>query len=84
MPVTSIQEKRDVVAEGKIIDFIDETLRNDTPEEYVRQQIERSIIKEYLYPKEDCDVEFTIKMGTFFTNIVISNISWDGLLFQQK
>lgn len=60
-----IQEKKDdVVAEGKIIDFIDETPRNDTPEEYVRQQIERSIIKEYLYPKEDCGIEFTIKMGT--------------------
>ena len=38
----------DVVPEGKIIDFIDGKERKDTPEEYVRQQIERSIISEYL------------------------------------
>jgi len=63
--VTSKQEgKTEVVEEGKIIDFIDGTTRNDTPEEYVRQQIERSIITEYLYPKENCEVEFSIKMGT--------------------
>ena len=40
--------------EGKIIDFIDGKERKDTPEEYVRQQIERSIISEYIYEKEDC------------------------------
>ena len=53
-----------IVPEGKIIDFIDGKLRNDTPEEYVRQQIERSIVKEYLYPKTVCEVEFSVKMGS--------------------
>ena len=28
------------VPDGKIVDFIDESLRNDTPEEYVRQTVE--------------------------------------------
>jgi len=53
-----------VIPEGKIVDFIDGKFRNDTPEEYVRQQIERSLVKEYLYPKEVCKIEFTIKMGS--------------------
>ena len=52
----------EVVEKGKIIDFIDGKHRQDTPEEYVRQQIEKSIIKEYLYLQENCQVEFTIKM----------------------
>lgn len=50
--------------EGKIVDFIDGKLRNDTPEEYVRQQIEKSLVKEYLYPKEVCKIEFSVKMGS--------------------
>ena len=52
------------IPEGKIIDFIDGKFRKDTPEEYVRQQIEKSIVKEYLYPKEVCKIEFSVKMGS--------------------
>ncbi|MBT5342340.1 N-6 DNA methylase [Candidatus Woesearchaeota archaeon] len=52
------------IPEGKIIDFIDGKFRKDTPEEYVRQQIEKSIVKEYTYSKEDVKVEFTIKIGS--------------------
>ena len=58
------KESNFVVPEGKIIDFIDEKIREDTPEEYVRQQIEKSIILEYEYLREVCAVEFPIKMGT--------------------
>ena len=32
--------------DGKICDFIDGTIRNDTPEEYVRQNILRRLVKE--------------------------------------
>lgn len=53
-----------IVPEGKIVDFIDGSFRNDTPEEYVRQQIEKSIVKEYIYPKNLCMVEYTIKIGS--------------------
>ena len=60
----SAHQTTDVVPEGKIIDFIDGKERKDTPEEYVRQQIERSIISEYIYEKEDCKVEFSIKMAS--------------------
>lgn len=53
-----------IIPEGKIVDFIDGKLREDTPEEYVRQEIEKSIIKEYNYRKENCEIEFTIKVGS--------------------
>ena len=32
------------IPEGTIVDFIDGVFRKDTPEEYVRQQIEQSIV----------------------------------------
>ncbi|GAH61551.1 unnamed protein product [marine sediment metagenome] len=53
-----------IVPEGKIVDFIDGSFRNDTPEEYVRQQIEKSLVKEYVYPKNLCTVEHSIKVGS--------------------
>ena len=46
--------------DGKICDFIDGTIRNDTPEEYVRQNIERRLVKELSYKPERIAVEFTI------------------------
>jgi type I restriction enzyme M protein len=52
-----------IVPHGKRVDFIDGKFRNDTPEEYVRQEIEKSLVREYQYPREDIAVEFPIKMG---------------------
>ena len=46
------KEEQLVVPDGKIVDFIDGSFREDTQEEYVRQQIEKSLVKEYLYPKD--------------------------------
>lgn len=53
-----------VVPQGKIVDFIDEVFRNETPEEYVRQEIEKSLVREYLYPRTEVAVEFAIKIGS--------------------
>jgi type I restriction enzyme M protein len=53
-----------VVPHGKIVDFIDGALRNDTPEEYVRQEMEKSIVREYMYPVDQLQVEFAIKSGS--------------------
>ncbi|MGZ8159765.1 MAG: type I restriction enzyme HsdR N-terminal domain-containing protein [Methylobacter sp.] len=50
--------------DGKICDFIDGIIRNDTPEEYVRQNIERRLVKELGYKPERIAVEFTIKVGS--------------------
>jgi type I restriction enzyme M protein len=53
-----------IVPPGKTLDFIDGTLRNDTPEEYVRQEILKSLVREYKYRKEDIAVEWPLKIGS--------------------
>lgn len=54
-----------IVPPGKVLDFIDgATLRPDTPEEYVRQEILKSLVREYGYDKQDIRVEFPIKFGS--------------------
>ena len=52
-----------VVPEGKICDYIDGKFRKDTPEEYVRQTIEKRLVSEHKYAKERIRVEFPIKLG---------------------
>lgn len=54
-----------IVAQGKVLDFIDsQTQREETPEEYVRQEIAKSLVREYGYPKLDIAVEFTLRVGS--------------------
>lgn len=52
-----------VIPEGKIRDYVDGTIRNETPEEYVRQTVEKRLVIEHKYPKECISVEYPIKMG---------------------
>lgn len=54
-----------IVQQGKILDFIDgNTQRKETPEEYVRQEIAKSLVREYEYPKRVVAVEFKLKLGS--------------------
>jgi type I restriction enzyme M protein len=54
-----------IVRQGKVLDFIDGvTQRDETPEEYVRQEIAKSVVREYGYPRDDIKVEFTLRLGT--------------------
>lgn len=54
-----------IVEQGKLLDFIDgSTQRQETPEEYVRQEIAKSLVREYQYPKSDIEIEFTVRVGT--------------------
>ncbi len=54
-----------IVQQGKVLDFIDgRTQREETPEEYVRQEIAKSLVREYGYPKKDIAVEFTLRVGS--------------------
>lgn len=53
-----------VIPEDKIADYIDGTFRNDTPEEYVRQTIEKRLVNEHKYPKERIEVEYTLRVGS--------------------
>lgn len=52
------------VPEGKVEDFLTRRLVRDTPEEYVRQNIERALVRQYRYDPKDCEPEFPIKVGS--------------------
>jgi type I restriction enzyme M protein len=65
MTVGNITPSAIIVEQGKIIDFIDnKTQRLETPEEYVRQEIAKSLVREYGYAKADIEVEFILRLGT--------------------
>lgn len=54
-----------IVQQGRLLDFIDGiTQRPETQEEYVRQEIAKSLVREYGYPKSDIAVEFGVKVGS--------------------
>lgn len=54
-----------IVQQGKVLDYIDGlTQRAETTEEHVRQEIAKSLVREYRYPKADIAVEFTLQLGT--------------------
>jgi type I restriction enzyme M protein len=54
-----------IIQQGKLLDFIDgQTQRDETPEEYVRQEIAKSLVREYGYLKRDIAVEFTLRIGS--------------------
>lgn len=54
-----------IVQQGKVLDFIDgKTQRPDTPEEYVRQEIAKSLVREYRYGKPEIAVEFIVRVGS--------------------
>lgn len=52
------------VPEGKRRDFLTGKLVRDTPEEYVRQNIEKALVRQYRYAAADCEPEFLIKVGS--------------------
>lgn len=54
-----------IVTPGKVLDYIDGiSQRPDTPEEYVRQEIAKSLVREYGYAKTDIAVEWPLKFGS--------------------
>lgn len=53
-----------VIPDGKICDYIDGVFRNDTPEEYVRQTIEKRLINEHKYIPSQIQIEYTLKAGS--------------------
>lgn len=58
--VTTLQ----AIPDGKVVDFISGKLLNDTPEEYVRQNIAMSLVLEYGYQRPQIEVEFKVKLGS--------------------
>ncbi len=53
-----------VIPDGKICDYIDGKFRNDTPEEYVRQTIEKRLVNEHKYLPAQISVEYTLRVGS--------------------
>jgi len=65
LPPQHLRPTAIIVQQGKLLDFIDgQTQRNETPEEYVRQEIAKSLVREYKYSKSDIKVEFGLKLGS--------------------
>jgi len=53
-----------VIPDSFISDYIDSDFRKDTPEEYVRQNIEKRLIIEHKYKREQISIEFPVKLGS--------------------
>ena len=64
IPTTKKERKVIKVPEGKICDYIDGTFRKDTPEEYVRQTIEKRLVNEHGYTPKQIRIEFSLRLGS--------------------
>ncbi|HEY1607339.1 MAG TPA: N-6 DNA methylase [Allosphingosinicella sp.] len=60
----SIQPAPLGVPEGMVVDFLTGQFVRDTPEEYVRQNIEKALVRQYQYDPSDIAPEFPIKVGS--------------------
>jgi type I restriction enzyme M protein len=63
-PTAALGQATGSVPEGKIVDFLTGQLVNDNPEEYVRQNLEKALVRQYKYDPTDCRPEFRIKVGS--------------------
>ena len=59
-----VDQKVVVIPDGKICDYIDGKFRKDTPEEYVRQTIEKRLVNEHKYIPSQVKIEYTLQIGS--------------------
>jgi type I restriction enzyme M protein len=52
------------IPEGYVVDFLTGKLVRDTAEEYVRQNIEKALVRQFKYAPSDCAPEYRIKVGS--------------------
>ena len=71
------------VPDGMIRDYIDGKFRKDTPEEYVRQTIEKRLVNEHKYKREQIKIEFGLKLGSRRPRADIVIIPKESLEFTQ-
>lgn len=76
--ITKPERKIIKVPDGKICDYIDGKFRRDTPEEYVRQTIEKRLVNEHKYELEQIKIEFGLKLGSRRPRADIVIFSKDG------
>jgi type I restriction enzyme M protein len=60
----SVEVTVGTIPDGKVIDFLTGQPVNDTAEEYVRQNIEKALVRQYRYDPTSCLPEFPIKVGS--------------------
>ena len=64
-PLTApVTVRTGAVPEGRVADFLTGKHLHDTPEEYVRQNLEKALVRQYRYDPRDCTPEFSIKVGS--------------------
>ena len=77
-----------IIPEGNVRDYIDGKIRKETPEEYVRQTIEKRLVIEHKYLKSQIKVEFPVQEASKRkrADIVIfpANVSEDERKDQHK
>jgi type I restriction enzyme M protein len=56
--------RTETVPEGKVADFLTGRHFNDTPEEYVRQNLEKALVRQYKYDPRDCEPEHPVRVGS--------------------
>ena len=59
------------IPDGKICDYVDGKFRNDTPEEYVRQTIEKRLINEHKYDASQIKIEYTLQLGSESQELIL-------------
>ena len=72
-----------VIPEGKVCDYVDGTFRNDTPEEYIRQTIEKRLVNEHRYSKDRIRIEHSLKLGSGKPRVDIAIFPRDTAEFDQ-
>ena len=73
-----------VIPDGKICDYVDSTFRNDTPEEYVRQTIEKRLVNEHKYSRDRLKIEHHLKLGSNKPRVDIAIFPKDTKEFTQE
>lgn len=61
---TISEQKIIAIPDGKICDYIDGKFRTDSPEEYVRQTIEKRLVNEHKYALSQVQVEYTVQLAS--------------------
>jgi len=60
----SIQAAPQGIPDGMVVDFLTGRFFRDTPEEYVRENIEKALVRQYKYDPTNAAPEFPIKVGS--------------------
>ncbi len=78
------EENITLIPPGKLRCIVTGKLRNDTPEENVRQRIARSLMEDYGYNRADIEIEFAVNLGRSKKRVDIAIFPPDTLHNQES